>query len=125
MSGNPAKHSITVFKGSTLDRVFTYYAASADGTGRVPVDLTGYTARLQVRKDYAGDTVLDLTTGSGITLGGAAGTIAIHLTAADSANLPVMSGVYDLELYARTAGGESTEDKILYGSFTINQEVTR
>jgi len=55
----------------------------------VPVNLSGYTARLQARVDIEDtETILSLTTGAGITLGGSAGTISLDQSAAQTAVLP-------------------------------------
>lgn len=58
---------------------------------QVPYDLTGCTARMQVRQRYTDTTPLfeANTTNGGLTLGGTAGTIAIVLTSANTALLKV------------------------------------
>lgn len=87
------------------------------------VNLTGYTARMQVRKRIT-DAVplLDLNTTNGkITLGGTAGTIAITANAAQTAALTDKQGVYDLELVA----ADGTVVRLLQGDVTISPEVTR
>jgi hypothetical protein len=64
--------------GLTSDGVFTYYANRNADTGdpENPVDLTAYTAAsLVFTLKPGGAALLSLTVGSGITLGGAAGTI--------------------------------------------------
>ena len=85
------------------------------------VDITGRTARMQLRKtDHTGNTELELTTENGrITIDGARGLIALSIAAADTAAL-VHSGVYDLEL---VSGAQV--DRIVQGSYTISPEVTR
>jgi hypothetical protein len=88
----------------------------------VAVNLTGYTARLQARIDVdETDTILSLTTGAGITLGGAAGTISLDQTATQTALLPKGEYVYDLEL--QSSGGIVT--RLLQGELNISAEVTR
>lgn len=88
-----------------------------------PINLTGYTARMQVRHKINDPTaLLSLTTeNSGIALGGAAGTINIVATAALTTTLTEKSGVYDLELVA--SNGVVT--RLLQGVVTISPEVTR
>lgn len=68
----PAKIKLTIYQGATFRKRLTWKALS--GT---PIDLTGCTARMQVRSEVESDAVLlSLTTeNSGITLGGATGTI--------------------------------------------------
>lgn len=65
--------------------------------------------------------VVTLSTANGrIALGGAAGTVTLTITAADSALLPIGEFVYDLEL---TIG--ATVTRLLSGTFTVSGEVTR
>lgn len=90
--------------------------------GGTLVDITNYTARLQARTSIiATSTFISLTDGSGLVLGGVAGTIIINLTAAQTAAITETIGVYDLEL--QSPAGVVT--RLLQGSVTINQEVTR
>ena len=69
-----ANITLQMEQGATFSKVFT----CRDAAG-VLVDLTGYTARMQVRATYASPTtLLDLTTENGkLVLGGANGTISI------------------------------------------------
>lgn len=88
-----------------------------------PVDLTGFTARMQIRRNIAdASAVLDLTTANGgITLGGAAGTIRILATATATAALTISAGFYDLELI----DGAGAVLRLLQGTVTVSKEVTR
>jgi hypothetical protein len=76
------------------------------GEPRPPlVDLTGYTAVLKIRVSPSSTTaLLTLTQADGITLGGTAGTIAVAITAARAAALPVGTLAYDTVL--TTPGGQ-------------------
>lgn len=89
----------------------------------VPVNLTGYTARMQIRPSEASATVtLELTTANArITLGGSAGTISLNVTATDTALLGAGAYVYDLELIS----GSAVVTRLLQGAATIDAEVTR
>jgi hypothetical protein len=113
------EHNITIEQGATFQMPITW----STGVTPTPVNLTGYTARMHVRKTHASDTaVLTLTTeNGGITLGGALGTIAILATATQTATITIKSGVYDLELVS----GGGTVTRLLEGSVTITPEVTR
>jgi hypothetical protein len=113
------KKNIIVEKGATFKMVLTW-----NDSNNVPVNLTGYTARMQVRKTV-NDSVklLDLTTENGaIVLGGALGTITITGLATDTAAIAsgIKSGVYDLEL---VSGAVVT--RLLEGTVEIRDEVTR
>jgi FlaG/FlaF family flagellin (archaellin) len=121
------KYHIAVDQGSTFRKAITW----KDGSGN-PVNLAGYSARMQVRSSFASSTVvLSMTTVNGkIMLGGSAGTISLYLSASDTAALSTASpadfsdafvGVYDLELVA--PNGDVT--RLLQGSFAVNPEVTR
>lgn len=111
------KHDMVLDQGSTFTRQITW----KDSTDS-PVDLTGYTARMQIRSTVRGaNTVLSLTTENGrIALGGAAGTIDLTIAATTTATLEPTTYAYDLELVSG-----SVVTRLLYGSLTVRGEVTR
>lgn len=115
-------YDITINQGATFSLILTYYT---DDTETTPVDLSGYTARMQIRefKDSA-DTIADLTTeNGGITLGGALGTITLSISATDTEDLAFptsLTGVYDLELVSG-----ATVTRLVEGNVYFNLEVTR
>jgi hypothetical protein len=88
-----------------------------------PVDLTGYTARMQVRAKLADTTtLLEITTAnSGIIIDNTLKTIALNVSATDTAALTWTTGVYSLELVS-ALGVVST---LLTGNITVKQEITR
>jgi hypothetical protein len=110
-------YDITIEQGAT----FQLSATWKDSAG-VPVNLTGYSARMQVRPSYESEeTLASLTSAGGnITLGGALGTIIATISATDTQKLNIQEGVYDLEL---EIGGVVT--RLLQGKATISWEVTR
>ena len=110
-------YNISAEQGATFERSILYTDAAGD-----PIDLTGFTAAMQVRdKAEASVFVLELTTGNTmIALGGAAGTIVLAVDAADMINVPAGRYVYDLELY----DGANTK-RLIEGSFNVKAEVTR
>lgn len=113
---NPGTYNITCWQGATFDRTFTI---TQNGTA---LNLSGYTSAMQVRE--AADStafLLSLTSGSGITLGGTAGTIDVLITAAQSSAIDAGSYAYDLEITSN--GGEVT--RLLQGGFTVSGNVTR
>lgn len=112
------KYDFYIEQGATFNKTITWN----DGNS-VPVNLSGYTARMQIRKSFSSDTpILTLTTENGhIALGGALGTITLTLQAADTEPLETFCGVYDLEL--ESASGFVT--RLLEGQVTISREVTR
>ena len=114
---NPGVVNLVCPRGTTFRKVLTYKI------GRNPVDITGWTARMQVRERYEADsTLLNITTeNSGITLGGTAGTITLNANAATTAGFITGVHVYDLELI--NSAGEVT--RLVEGKFTVTPEVTR
>lgn len=90
---------LEVFIGCKFDAVVTYQ--DPDGNA---IDLTGYDATLGVKREFSDETeVLTLTSGSGLTLGGTAGTIDIVMTAAQTADL---TGTYRYTLTVTPSGGD-------------------
>lgn len=109
-------YNIVAEQGTTFTLSF-----SIDTNG-TPWDLTSYTAAMQVRPFVESTTkILDLTSSSGITLGGTSGTVTVSVSATTMAAKPAGRHVYDLEL--TSAGGVVT--KVLTGTFIIIPEVTR
>lgn len=87
-----------------------------------PYNLTGYTAAFQIRASAAdtGTPLLSLTDGSGITLGGAAGTIDIDITNAQN-NFGQRTMVYDLIL----TDSLGSKHPLIKGTVTSKQKVTK
>lgn len=121
----PATLDLTMYQGASWDYTLTWTTTA--GTVTSPVDLTGYSARMQVRETQASTaTVMSLTSGSGITLGGTAGTIYLEASATTTAGVAAQSTpktvyVYDLELVS--SAGYVT--RLVEGNFWVDPEVTR
>ena len=120
----PGQYALNIYKGATLGG--SGYTFTWKDSAGVAVNLTNYTARLQVRASVDAATfLLELTTtlvdGSGIVLGGAAGTIELVATAAQTAAYTWDDGVYDLEVIDST--GFVT--RLLQGPAKAWHEVTR
>lgn len=115
----PAKLKFTIYQGATF-RKRMRWSDKATGT---PIDLTGCTARMQVRAEVGSPTVLlSLTTvNGGITLGGALGTIDLYVSDEDTGAVTWEGGVWDLEIVH--PGGEVT--RLAQGSVSVSPEVTR
>lgn len=106
-----ARWPITIEQGTTWDPVLTLR----------DTDLTGYTARMQIRTDD-GQLLEELTTGNGrITIDGPAGQIRLLLTDTETSAYEWEQGVYDLELVS--PGGHV--DRLVQGTVTVDPEVTR
>jgi hypothetical protein len=89
----------------------------AIASGGSPVNLTGYTLKMQINFP----TPLLLTTGnSGITITDAAqGTAQINI--ADTASVLLSIGIYPYDFWMISGGGDAT--RILNGSFSVNQNI--
>lgn len=113
----PGRVNFICPQGSTFNRRITYKIND------VPVNLTGYSSRLQVREaHYSTSTLVDIaTTTGGITLGGSAGTIDLLISASATSLIDAGNFVYDLEIQA----SNGTVDRLIEGSFVVTPEVTR
>ena len=111
-------YGLTILKGATFWQRLVW--KDSDGA---PVDLTGYSARMQVRKTISTEAVVvELSTSNGsISLQGVTGAIELHLRAAQTSALTGKAGVYDLELES----ADGTVTRLLYGDVTLSPEVTR
>lgn len=109
--------NITIEQGATFDKLITITLPSGD-----PMPLTGYSARMQIRREVdSASPLIELTDANGrIELGGALGTVRLLISATDTAALGD-DGVYDLELVSGT--GEVT--RLLKGKARLDEEVTR
>lgn len=105
-------------QGATLARTIQYLDSSEN-----PIDLSDYDASMQVRLTAAdASTILSLTSGAEITLGGAAGTIEVVIAATVLSAILPKKYVYDLELHHQTNG---TVIRLIQGAFNVSAEVTR
>jgi hypothetical protein len=104
-------------QGATFRRTLTWKI------GNTPINLTGYSARMQVREAYDSSSfLLSLTSSNaGITLGGPLGTIVFYISNIDTSNIRAGVYVYDLELIA--PNGDVT--RLIQGKFDTTPEVTR
>lgn len=102
---------------------YTAYTSGGILEYNQPVNLAGYTARMQIREKLTSDVVIqELTTTNGkIVLDNVQKTIQFSLTAAETAALSFNTAVYSLELVS--SGGEVTQ--LLTGTLTLVKEVTR
>jgi hypothetical protein len=93
-------YNFCIDQNATLTRIFTWLAGSccgAVGSQPAPVDLTGYTANMQIRP-YPLATAVLFDASADITLGGTGGTITLVIPASVTAGFTWWCGVYDLLL---------------------------
>ena len=112
-----ATYDMILDQGSTFSNVI-----QITDSEETPLNLTGFTARMQVRPSVSSSTVLlELTNAnSRITITAAEGKINLSVDAATTSGLTPGNYVYDLE----TVNG-SVVERILQCSFLIRAEVTR
>lgn len=116
-------HRVEVIDADTLEinAVNAVGLKPVAGAGQLiyqpPIDLTGATARLIIREqEEGGDQLLVLTTGAGIDIT-APGTLAVEISAADTAGITWTSGWYHLEItYA-----DGTVSRFFRGPVTVEQ----
>lgn len=115
-SGNQVE--LEIEQGATFSRTISYLQANGD-----PRDLSGYTAQMQIRT--SDDTlVVELNTeNGGITIDGPEGRITMFMDADQTAGLPAVTGVYDLEITSPDATPVVT--RLLEGTVEITPEVTQ
>lgn len=110
-------YNITCEQGSTFTRTFTIL--QNDGT---VYDLTGFSARMQIRRDY--DSTTPIFTASildgHITMSVLFGEIHVDIPASTTATF-ARDGVYDLEIF----NADGVVYKVVKGIFRLNLEVTR
>lgn len=111
-------YDLYIEQGATFRRTLTVKAAG------VPINLTGYTARAQIRAKVADAAVLHEITCE--VVAGSGGQIILSITDEDTAAFTWKSGVWDLELetpFTPPATGEVT--RLLKGLVEVDPEVTR
>ena len=121
-------YNITIEQGSTFSRLISIEQPDlvTDPTGNTfePFDLTGYTARMQIRRTVESSTpMLSLTTeNNGIIInpGTENNEIELLISDEDTATLTT-SGVYDLEII----DDSGNVSKVVRGTVTLIPEVTR
>jgi len=116
-------YKFTWDKGTTISRVLTW--KRNQGTEEVPnyqpVNLTGYSARMEIRDKYAGLLLHRMdTTGGTILIDGPNGSISFEIPASVSATWTWRNAVFDLELV--DALGRVT--RLIQGTITLTPEVT-
>lgn len=112
-----AKLKLKIDQGATFIKPFTWKAAG------VPVNMTGYTARMQMREELDADTtIIELTTeNGGISIEPLDGMFTLTMSDAQTKAMNFDTAIYDIELIAP----DGTVTRILKGSVTLSREVTR
>jgi hypothetical protein len=112
-------YNIVADQGATLHETVVW-----KDSARTPINVTNYTARMQVRSAIDSEqVVLSLTTENGrISVLGAEGRFDMTVSAIDMTSVEAGKYVYDLEIVAPATG---VVDRLIQGNFIIRGEVTR
>lgn len=116
-----ARLDLTIEKGSTFERVFTWKTKNPTTGALTPVDLSGYNARAMMREDYdSPEPFVSLSTGNGIEINLDTNEITLTIPATTTTSILAERGYWDLEMVT----GE-TVIRLLEGRVKIKPEVTR
>jgi hypothetical protein len=99
-----------------------FFNVTYENPAGTPVNITSYTAALQLRSLPESTTaVLSLATGSGITITGASGLVAVRATAAQTGAIIAGDYYYDLEITSPLG----VVTRLVQGQALVNPQVTR
>ena len=111
-----AKYNLKINQGATLRIPFSW---KSNGTA---INLTGFTARMQIRKNVSSSAVIhELTTENGGIILGNNGTFLIYIPSSITEKFNFTTAVYDLEFV--TLQGDVI--RLLEGVVQLSLEVTR
>jgi len=121
LATNTTSNTIEINSVNSLQ--FANYTSGGVVEYNHPVDLTGYKARMQIRKAVSSPEVLyEASTDTGeIDIDLVLSTITITIDAATTQNFGFTSAVYSVELYKN----DGTVIPFLTGNLTLVQEITR
>lgn len=118
-------YNMLIEQGATFTQEFLWQNGTpgCPPTNLTPVDLTDYSAIMQIRATINSPVVLyEASTLIGnIVLGGVLGTITLTITATETAAFDWTRGVYNLNL--ESSGGIVT--RLVQGAVAVSPEVTR
>lgn len=86
----------------------------------VPVDVSTYTARMQIRENFGTSPIITLTSGSGIVLGASDGRVTVVFTGAQTGGFNFTRALWDL--FMTPSGAEPI--RLLKGTITLDKSVT-
>jgi hypothetical protein len=125
-----AKYPFTIEQGVTTILEFQYKDENEN-----PINLTGYSGRMQIKSDYADNAPTTYATfssslnpdGTGLNFSGSngatpptSGSIGLYISAATSSAFTFESAKYDLEIYSG-----SLVTRLVEGTIKLSKEVTR
>jgi hypothetical protein len=113
-------YNTTIEKGATFGLTITYKDASGN-----PVDLTGWTVRMQVRETPADSSPILTSEGGSPTIvmtKNSSGVITVSISAATTSLIEVPTAYYDIEAQETAT---SVVRRVLRGRIIVSPEVTR
>ena len=114
---NPGRYNITVYNGTT------FALSPVWKIDNLPVNLTGYSADMQVR-DISNNLIVELSTANGkITIAPSIGQINLALTATQTAAGTLAAGNYNYAL--NLTDSASNVYQILQGAFVVTASVVQ
>ena len=122
MASNRAKIPLTIVRGSTLNTAFTWSTGDCK-TALTPVDLTGASARLQVRESPESAVLFELSTADGtIVLNEQPGKVRYLMTPVQTMAVQPLAAAaaYDLEI---TFADGSVVNNV-FGPVTVESRLT-
>lgn len=114
------RYDLPIRQNSDYDLVVQ---AWADDAHTVPLNITGYSAKLVMRPTARSTTIYATINvaaypATGLTINGPAGQVTLHITAADTLAYTWISGVYDLIIIG------TTQKCIAEGDVSVSSRVT-
>lgn len=116
-------YDFTLDQGGKFYRSLIYKNSQGE-----PVDLTDYTARMQIRREIADTDIvhsLSTDTNGGITITGSAGKVELSIPATITKNFSFKTAYYGLVLIPPAPAGEGDAFVLLTGKITLIAGVTR
>jgi hypothetical protein len=112
-----SRYDLIIKQGATFDLNINYKDDNND-----LINLSSYTARMQIRSGYNGTLYSTLTTeNGGIILNSPVGRIELYISDTDTSAFTFEKGIYDLELI----DGDDKVTRLLQGTVTVWKEVTK
>ena len=114
-----ANYDTIIKQGSVWKRTFIY----KNKTTGVAVDITGYTAKMQIRPSAGSSTLIhEATSSSGIVITGTEGKLVVTIGADATDAMSFIAAEYDLEVVP-PSGSDSTK-KLVSGKVKLQKAVT-
>ena len=121
MANFTTTYPLLINQGATYERIFYWQQGCACNVvgGPSPVNLTGYTASMQIRP-FPGSSTVYYDATNDIVLGTLLGTITLTIDATDTEGFTWYQGFYDLLM--TSAGGQVT--RLVQGPVSVSIGVT-